>query len=68
MIVRWRPLAKDGFDLPAAQQVPRPASQVVSMGETYDFEYTPLHKGTLRLEVRGVTDRLLKIRVPIRVE
>ena len=68
MIVRWRPLAKDGFDLPAAQQVPRPASQSVSMGETYDFEYTPLHKGMLRLEVRGVTDRLLRIRVPIRVE
>ena len=75
LLVRWRSLAKDGFDLPAAQQRPRPARQLVSMGETYDFEYTPLHKGTLRLELRGSvggqkkleTDQLL-FRVPIRVE
>jgi len=39
----------------------------VSMGETYDFEYTPLHKGTLRLELREPQGKLL-FRVPIRVE
>jgi hypothetical protein len=68
MLVRWLPVAKDGFDLPPAQRSPLPARQLVTMGETYDFEYTPLHQGTLRLEVRGLTDHLLKIRVPIRVE
>ncbi|MFI5229074.1 MAG: multicopper oxidase domain-containing protein [Gemmatimonadales bacterium] len=65
MIVNWRPVAKDGFDLARAQQAPRPARQIISMGETYDFEYTPERTGTLRLEVR--TSRLL-VRVPIRVE
>ena len=35
------------------------------MGETYDFEYTPQQRGTLRLEVR--TSQLVA-RVPIRVE
>lgn len=68
MIVRWVPLAKDGFDLPTGRQAPHGAHQVVAMGETYDFAYTPLHPGELRLEVRGVVDHLLKIRVPIRVE
>jgi hypothetical protein len=53
LLVRWRRLAKDGFDLPPAQQQPRPARQLVSMGETYDFEYTPVRQGTLRLELRG---------------
>jgi FtsP/CotA-like multicopper oxidase with cupredoxin domain len=67
LLVRWRSLAKDGFDLPAAQQRPRPARQLVSIGETYDFEYTPLHKGTLRLELRGRQGQLF-VRVPIRVE
>ena len=67
MVVSWRPLAKDGFDLPVEQQVSRPSGQVVSMGETYDFEYTPLQPGILRLEVRGINDHLLKVRVPIRV-
>lgn len=65
LIVSWRPVAKDGFDLPAALEVSRAAKQVVSMGETYDFEYTPRQQGTLRLEVR---EGQLLARVPIRIE
>jgi FtsP/CotA-like multicopper oxidase with cupredoxin domain len=65
MVVNWRPIAKDGFDLRGAMQTPRLARQIISMGETYDFEYTPAQKGTLRLEVR--TTQLL-VRVPMRVE
>lgn len=69
MLVRWRPVAKDGRDLPAVGQAPCPATRLVAMGETYDFEYAPIRPGTLRLEVRtnGARHRLL-IRVPIRVE
>jgi FtsP/CotA-like multicopper oxidase with cupredoxin domain len=75
MVVRWRPVAKDGADLPTAAQGERSAHQIVSMGETYDFEYTPTRRGTLRLEVRtanpppgfGASGQLL-VRVPIRVE
>jgi len=75
MVVRWRPVAKDGADLPASARGERLARQIVSMGETYDFEYTPTQRGTLRLEVRtanpppafGRSGQLL-VRVPIRVE
>jgi manganese oxidase len=70
MLVNWRPVAKDGYDLPPASRAPRPASQVISIGETYDFEFTPSKKGMLRLEVRGTGQPSLplKVRVPIRVE
>jgi FtsP/CotA-like multicopper oxidase with cupredoxin domain len=69
MVVRWTPIAKDGFDLPPVLRASRPADQLISMGETYDFEFTPQRKGVLRLEVRSQIPRnQLKIRVPIRVE
>jgi len=74
LVVRWRPLAKDGLELPAAFQTPRLARQMVSMGETYDFEYTPIQRGLLQLEIRtspppGIpVPHILIIRVPIRVE
>jgi len=48
---RWRALAKDGADLPAAQAIEREARQLISVGETYDFEFAPTTKGDLRLEV-----------------
>lgn len=75
MVVRWRPVAKDGADLPTSARGERLARQIVSMGETYDFEYTPSRRGTLRLEIRtanpppgfGGPGQLL-VRVPIRVE
>ena len=74
LVVRWRLVAKDAFDVPAALQTVRPARQTVSMGETYDFEYTPMDPGRLQLEVRTspppaiTVPRILLIRVPIRVE
>jgi len=48
----WRPLAKDGADLPESGKVTRPARQAISIGETYDFELTPREIGAMRLEVR----------------
>lgn len=69
LVVQWRPVAKDGADLPGPARAPRLARQVVSMGETYDFEYTPGTAGIMRLEVRAAapTGNLLT-RVPIRVQ
>ena len=69
LIGQWRPLAKDGADLPEAQRTPRLARQIVGMGETYDFEFTPKQPGRLRLEVRaaGPNGRLFN-RIPIRVD
>ncbi|MEP6832526.1 MAG: multicopper oxidase domain-containing protein [Gemmatimonas sp.] len=70
LVVHWRALAKDGADLPAAQQIFRPARQVVSMGETHDFEFTPSARGALRLEVRNGTgpNGVLLARVPLVVK
>ena len=52
-LVTWRAVAKDGADLPAALATERPAKQFVSVGETYDFEVTPVAGQSLRLELRG---------------
>jgi FtsP/CotA-like multicopper oxidase with cupredoxin domain len=39
MPMRWRAIAKDGFDLPTAQRRVLPARVQVFPGETYDFEF-----------------------------
>jgi FtsP/CotA-like multicopper oxidase with cupredoxin domain len=39
--IHWRPVAKDGYPLPASQTAARPAVVVSDPGEIYDFEYTP---------------------------
>jgi FtsP/CotA-like multicopper oxidase with cupredoxin domain len=40
--IAWKPIAKDGADLPLNQQEARPAvRQTVSVGETYDFIVDP---------------------------
>jgi FtsP/CotA-like multicopper oxidase with cupredoxin domain len=49
--VGWRAIARDGADLPPAQATPRPAQQIISVGETYDFEFQPTSAGDLRLEI-----------------
>jgi hypothetical protein len=49
--VRWRAAGKDGVELPPADSVEKEARQVVSVGETYDFEFRSTTKGDLRLEV-----------------
>lgn len=45
---QWRALAKDGMDLPAHRAVRVSAGQLVQVGETYDFEFTP-ERGEYRL-------------------
>ena len=68
LLVQWRPVAKDGADLPEPSRTPRRARQIIAMGETYDFELTPERTGTLRIEVRGGAGGRLLARVPVRVE
>jgi FtsP/CotA-like multicopper oxidase with cupredoxin domain len=50
--VQWTPLAKDGADLPPSQRRLRDARQLVSVGETYDFEIHPTSGTALWLELR----------------
>ena len=68
LVASWRPLAKDGADLPPEARVARLARQISGMGETYDFEFIPTARGSLRMEVRGGGPGALLGRVPIRVE
>jgi FtsP/CotA-like multicopper oxidase with cupredoxin domain len=50
----WRPLAKDGADLPPALRAIEPARRVVSIGETFDVEIVPDAPGdSLAIEVRA---------------
>ncbi len=49
--VLWQAVAKDGWTLPAVQATSRPANQLVTVGETYDFEFVPEHPGELTLQV-----------------
>lgn len=51
-LAQWRPVAKDGADLPPAQRRERPAYLLTGPGETADFEFTSATPGELRLEVK----------------
>jgi hypothetical protein len=69
MVVRWTPVAKDGIEFAKNARAGRLARVVISMGETYDFEFTPERAGqVLRLEVRSSGSGVLFTRVPVRVE
>ena len=50
--LRWKPLAKDGAAIPPPQSEPRPARQLIGVGETYDFEVEGSPPRNLWLEVR----------------
>ena len=63
----WRPLAKDGADLPVALRTPRPAYLLTGPGETADFAFTPASPGELRLEVKTqLPGWIIPIRVIVR--
>jgi FtsP/CotA-like multicopper oxidase with cupredoxin domain len=51
-LARWRPVAKDGADLPPSRRGMRPAWLLTGPGETADFEFTPRMREDLRLEVK----------------
>jgi len=49
-LATWRPLAKDGADLPPERRVIGPAKRPLGTGETFDVELRPMGPGALRLE------------------
>jgi manganese oxidase len=53
----WRPIAKDGADLPARQRELCPAQLTIGVGETYDFEFSPEQTRELALEVVRPSNR-----------
>jgi len=52
--VRWRAIAKDGYDYPSAQATQRLARVEMGPGETADFEIRPSQVGEWTLEVKTV--------------
>jgi FtsP/CotA-like multicopper oxidase with cupredoxin domain len=65
-VARWRAVAKDGADIPAALATMRPANVTMGPGETADFEFTPPAPGRWRVEV-GSLDGGWRITVPLQV-
>jgi FtsP/CotA-like multicopper oxidase with cupredoxin domain len=55
----WRALAKDGRELALARQVLRVARQTISIGETFDFAFTPSEAGEYRFEAQRANGTLL---------
>ena len=63
---RWTPIAKDGADLPRALQRERASTFTITVGETYDFSWTPQRVMDAEITVRRLgQNRLLTI--PLRV-
>jgi FtsP/CotA-like multicopper oxidase with cupredoxin domain len=54
VLASWKPIAKDGADLPAAQSMARRAIQAVVVGETFDFEFKPPEPGTYELLIESL--------------
>ena len=50
-VARWKPLARDGADLPQALRGATLALTSMGPGETADFTYTPTKAGDMMLEV-----------------
>src|SRR5690242_7715352 len=64
----WRPIAKDGADLPPALAVTQPARLLTGPGETADFEIAATERGDLQLRVSApYTNRPWTIDVPVHV-
>jgi len=47
----WRPIAKDGADLPPGQRELCPARLTIGVGETYDFQFRPDGAGEVAIDV-----------------
>jgi FtsP/CotA-like multicopper oxidase with cupredoxin domain len=63
----WRLVAKDGFELPSHQRRLGPANLLFSVGETYDYEFTPTRKGEFPLTVQSAFQKDGVIRSTLRV-
>src|SRR5687767_9235676 len=62
---RWKPLARDGADLPAGLRAVKPALMTMGPGETADFTYVPTQTGDMMLEVW--IGRGMRVVLPVQV-
>lgn len=64
----WRPIAKDGADLPASRAVERPAEVLFGPGETMDVEILRHGPERLILEVTKIAVKPTVFRIPVTVQ
>jgi hypothetical protein len=50
-VAKWKPLARDGADLPASLRGVKPAALSMGPGETADFTFVPTQAGKMVLDV-----------------
>jgi FtsP/CotA-like multicopper oxidase with cupredoxin domain len=65
-VARWKPLARDGAELPAALRDAKSAVVTMGPGETADFNYMPTRPGSMMLEVW--IDGGQRVVVPVEVQ
>ena len=63
----WKPVAKDGADLPPELAVVRSAETLIDVGETRDFIYTPTESGDALLEFVDFLASQPNVEFPIRI-
>jgi FtsP/CotA-like multicopper oxidase with cupredoxin domain len=61
-LATWRPIAKDGADLPAASRKPTRAITAMNVGETFDAELVSLARGEYTLTVGPPIEQRLRTR------
>lgn len=64
----WRPIAKDGADLPASRAVEQPAEVIFGAGETMDVEIRRAGTERLTLEVTRVAPNPTVFLIPVIVQ
>jgi hypothetical protein len=63
----WRPIAKDGADLPPQQSAATAATFRMDVGETVDFEFTPVTRGEYVLSLKHVPSKFtIEQRITVR--
>ena len=67
-VARWKPLARDGADLPSALRNPKDALMAMGPGETADFIYVPAKPGNMGLEVWTDGGARVLLRVEIKAK
>ena len=64
--VMWRPVAKDGFELPTSQSTAGPSRRALWPGETFDAEFAPTLAGVYHVRMisekcKLAYDRLVRV-------
>jgi FtsP/CotA-like multicopper oxidase with cupredoxin domain len=56
-LATWRPISKDGADLPSRLSIPGSAQLHIASGETYDFQFQPSALGEFPFQVENALNK-----------